>query len=97
MAVSEDEVRHIAKLVRLQVDEDELAGLARHFNEILGHFQRLREVDVDDVDESFIEGVEITPWRKDEVQPWGNREKALSQAPDREGDFFRVPRIVGEE
>lgn len=97
MAISEDEVRHIARLVRLEVDEAELPGLAHHFNGILGHFQRLQEVDVDQVDDSFVEGAEITPWRKDEVVRWENREKALGQAPDREGDFFKVPRIVGED
>ena len=97
MAVSEDEVRHIARLVRLEVDDSELSGMARHFNDILGHFERLQEVNIDDVDDSFIEGAEITPWRTDEVHPWQNREKALGQAPERDGDFFRVPRIVGEE
>lgn len=97
MAISEEEVRHIARLVRLEVDDSELAGMARHFNGILGHFERLQEVNVDDVDDSFIEGAEITPWRADEVRTWQNREKALGQAPERDGDFFRVPRIVGED
>jgi aspartyl-tRNA(Asn)/glutamyl-tRNA(Gln) amidotransferase subunit C len=97
MAISEEEIRQIARLVRLEVDDSELPGLARHFNGILGHFERLQEVDVEQVDDSFVEGVEITPWRKDEVVRWENREKALGQAPDREGDFFRVPRIVEED
>lgn len=97
MAISEDEVRHIARLVRLEVEDSELPGLARHFNDILGHFQRLQEIDVSRIDDSFVEGAEITPWRKDEVVRWENREKALAQAPDREGDFFKVPRIVEED
>jgi aspartyl-tRNA(Asn)/glutamyl-tRNA(Gln) amidotransferase subunit C len=97
MAVSKDEVRHIALLARLHVEEDEIQTLQRHLNGILVHFGRLKSLDLEGVDPFAREDLEITPWREDTVVPWDGREGALSQAPRREGDYFRVPRILENE
>ena len=96
MAITEDEVRHVAQLARLEVEGDEVAALAEYFNVIMGHFESLQEVDISDVDDAVDVVADIPPWREDVVEVWGNREGALAQAPDRDGDFFRVPRILEE-
>jgi aspartyl-tRNA(Asn)/glutamyl-tRNA(Gln) amidotransferase subunit C len=95
MAVGEKEVRHVAQLARLEVDDGEVAALVEHFNTILGYFERLKEVDTSSVAD-VLDNAEVTPWRDDEVRIWENRDEALAQAPDRDGDYFRVPQILEE-
>jgi aspartyl/glutamyl-tRNA(Asn/Gln) amidotransferase C subunit len=97
MAVSKEEVRHIALLARLHVEEDETQSLQRHLNGILEHFERLKSLDLESVDPFAREDLDVTPWREDIVVSWDGREGALSQAPRREGDYFRVPRILENE
>lgn len=96
MAISEEEVRKVALLARLEINEAEVQSMAHHFDSIMEHFNRLKELDLEDVDPFVVED-SGAPLREDEVAEWGHREDVLSQAPDRHGDFFRVPRIVGEE
>ncbi len=97
MAVTEEEVRHIAMLARLQVADEEAVSLRHHLNGILEHFERLQGMDLDNVDPFAREDLDVTPWREDKVVAWPGREDALSQAPRREGDYFRVPRILEKE
>ncbi|QTX33072.1 Asp-tRNA(Asn)/Glu-tRNA(Gln) amidotransferase subunit GatC [Aminithiophilus ramosus] len=96
MAITEDEVRHVARLARLEVEAEEVSALAGHFNAIMGHFESLQEVDVSHVGDVVDVVADIPPWREDVVVVWDNREGALAQAPDRDDDFFRVPRILEE-
>ena len=100
MAVTEDEVKHVARLARLEVGDPRvgcraLVDVAGHFNLILAHFERLQEVDTSGVVDA-VDAVDVTPWRNDEVASWDGREGALAQAPDRDEDYFRVPQILEE-
>jgi aspartyl/glutamyl-tRNA(Asn/Gln) amidotransferase C subunit len=97
MAVSKEEIRHIALLARLHVEENETESLQRHLNGILEHFGRLKNLDLENVDPFAREDLDITPWREDSVASWDGRDEALSQAPRREGDYFRVPKILESE
>ena len=94
--VSEEEVRHLARLVRLEVSEEEIPPLQKHFNEILEYFHSLGNMDLDGLDPYDPEESPSCPLRNDEVRLWGQRDAALEAAPEREGDYFKVPRIVGE-
>lgn len=96
MSITEQEVRKVALLARLEVDEEEISSLKQHFDSILEHFNKLNELDLDDIDPFVMQDARAL-LRDDKVETWQNREDALTEAPHREGDFFRVPRIVGEE
>ncbi len=96
MAISEQEVRKVALLARLEVDEEEVRSLAHHFDSILEHFGKLNELDLDNID-PFVMDETQTPLREDRAEKWELREDALNEASHRDGDFFRVPRIVSEE
>lgn len=96
MTISSEEIRHIANLARLQVSPEEADSLGKDLNGILAHFERLKNLDLSGIDPFAREDLETTPWRQDIVQAWDGREEALSQAPRRDGDFFRVPRILEE-
>jgi len=97
MAVSEEEVRRIALLARLEVDQAEVEGLQKHFNDILAHFHDLRNVDLGELQPGEGERKTVCPLREDSIENWDGRESALEEAPSREGDFFITPRIIGGE
>ena len=94
MSLNEDDVRKIAFLARIRVDEARLAPLAGELNNIVGWVEQLSEVDTDGV-EPMTSAVDIaTPLRKDEVNDGDKVEDILANAPDREGSFFAVPKVV---
>jgi aspartyl-tRNA(Asn)/glutamyl-tRNA(Gln) amidotransferase subunit C len=97
LAISKEEVKRVAMLARLDIDENELESMAGHFNSIIEHFNRLQALDLEGINPFVTEDTEGTPLREDVVREWRKRDIALKEAPDAEGDFFRVPRIMGEE
>ena len=94
MTISSEDIRHIANLARLQVGAEEADSLGKDMNAILVHFERLKNLDLSGIDPFAREDLEATPWREDVVKAWKGREEALSQAPNRDGDFFFFFRIL---
>ncbi|MEM9163936.1 MAG: Asp-tRNA(Asn)/Glu-tRNA(Gln) amidotransferase subunit GatC [Cyanobacteria bacterium P01_F01_bin.4] len=92
-----DQVRKVAHLARLDLTTDEEAQFTEQLNSILGYVEQLSELDTDDIEPTTraIEVSNIT--RKDELKPFEDREAILDCAPDREEDFFKVPKILGGE
>jgi len=94
MAITRDEVLHVARLARLALSPDEADRLGEQLGNILGYIKQLDRLDTRDVVPTS-HAVEMgTPFRDDVVRPFGDKEALLANAPDREGDFFRVPRII---
>ncbi len=95
MPIDRGTVRHIAALARLHVDPAEEERYVRELQAILAYVEQLQSIDVSGIEptSSVIAG---TPpaLRPDEDRDAGVREEALEQAPDRDGDYFRVPRVV---
>ena len=94
--ISADDVRKVAKLARLNLPDDKIATYTGQLESILGYVSQLEQVDTTGVPETT-RAVEVTNvTRQDGVNPTPVREEILNQAPQREGDFFRVPKILGE-
>lgn len=94
MTISQDEVRHVARLARLALSDAELSTLGEQLGRILDHVRQLDRLDTAGV-EPTCHAVETgTPFREDVAVPFSDREALLANAPDREGDAFRVPRIL---
>ena len=93
-AIAPEEVLRIAKLARLELEESEVAGLARDLGSILNYVHKLDELDTEGV-EATTHAVELkTALRKDEMMPGLDVELGLRQAPERLGDGFGVPKII---
>ena len=94
--ISADDVRKVAKLARLNLPDDKIATYTGQLESILGYVSQLEQVDTTGVPETTraVEGTNVT--RQDGVDPTPVREEILNQAPQREGDFFRVPKILAE-
>ena len=94
--ISADDVRKVAKLARLDLPEEKIATYTGQLESILDYVSHLAEIDTEGVPETT-RAVEVTNvTRKDGVTPTPVREEILNQAPLREGDFFRVPKILAD-
>jgi aspartyl-tRNA(Asn)/glutamyl-tRNA(Gln) amidotransferase subunit C len=94
MAISREDVEHIAFLARLGLSEDEKQTFQDQLSGILEYMQTLAELDTSDIPPT----AQVIPLRNvmrdDVVQPSLPREAVLANAPDREGDFLRVPPVL---
>ncbi|MCP9775867.1 Asp-tRNA(Asn)/Glu-tRNA(Gln) amidotransferase subunit GatC [Cyanobium sp. WAJ14-Wanaka] len=92
--ISADDVRKVAQLARLALPEEKIATYTGQLERILGYVAHLEQVDTEGVPPTTraVEVVNVT--RQDSVEPTGVRDDLLNLAPQREGDFFRVPRIL---
>ena len=94
--ISADDVRKVAKSARLNLPDDKIATYTGQLESILGYVSQLEQVDTTGVPETT-RAVEVTNvTRQDGVDPTPVREEILNQAPQREGDFFRVPKILAD-
>lgn len=92
--ISKKDVDHVALLGRLELTEQERDMYTKQLNDILEHFQSLERLDTENVPPT----AHVLPlknvFREDWVGQHISREDALSNCPDRDENFFKVPRIV---
>lgn len=95
MPIDAATVRKIAALARLRVEESEEERMARELAAILTYVEQLQALDLEGI-EPTSQVTEGAPpaLRPDEVRASEVRADALDQAPDRDGDYFRVPQVV---
>ncbi|MCK7522200.1 MAG: Asp-tRNA(Asn)/Glu-tRNA(Gln) amidotransferase subunit GatC [Ignavibacteriales bacterium] len=97
MSVTRKEVEHIAELARLQLNESELEEYTLQLNKILEYVEKLNELDTENVKPLShpVEGENV--FREDIVQSSVNGEDALKNAPSRDDEFFKVPKVIGND
>jgi aspartyl-tRNA(Asn)/glutamyl-tRNA(Gln) amidotransferase subunit C len=89
--IDREEVLHVARLARLELTEDEVGRMTTEMSKILGHIEKIGELDLEGVPPTS-HVVEVTgALRADEPRPSLPREAAFSAAPDIADDGFRVP------
>ena len=93
--VTPDLVRHVARLSRLALDESHVARYASQLQSILGYVAKIGEVDVSDVEPMAHAAPLHNVLRDDDVGPTLPRNEVLRNAPDTDGPFFRVPKVIG--
>ena len=91
MAISRDEVIHVARLARLELTEEEIARFQEQLSAILEAVGKVAELDLAEVEPTAHPLELANVWADDEPRPCLSVEEALANAPDRAGDFFRVP------
>jgi aspartyl-tRNA(Asn)/glutamyl-tRNA(Gln) amidotransferase subunit C len=90
-------VRKVANLARLELTADEEAQFTTQLGSILDYIEQLNQLDVSNVAPTTraIDVSNVT--REDILQPYPEREAILNSAPQQEGDFFRVPKILNAD
>lgn len=96
MKVPEKDVRHIAKLARLELTDSEVETFSNQLGDILGYMEKLNEVDTTTVEPLSHVHDQVNRLREDIVEPSIPRKEALKNAPETDGIFFKVPRVIKE-
>ena len=94
MSLDRDDVRKIAFLARIKIEDAELKPLADELNSIIGWVEQLGEVDTDGVQPMTSVAEMLAPQRPDQVTDGNVTEKVLANAPDRVKDFYAVPKVL---
>ncbi len=89
--IDRDQVLHVARLARLRLTDEEVERMTGELSSILDHIEKIGELQLDEVaPTSHVTDLENV-LRPDEPRPSLPRERALSEAPDTDGEGFRVP------
>ena len=94
MSVDTAQVRHIARLARMALDESEIEAMVPELNKILGFVEQLAEVDTEGVEPLTAVVASQLRLRADAVDDGGCREAILANAPDAQHGFFAVPKVI---
>jgi aspartyl-tRNA(Asn)/glutamyl-tRNA(Gln) amidotransferase subunit C len=94
MSVTNEQVRHIARLARIAMSDEEIARLAPELNNILGWVEQLSEVNTDGVEPLTAVIDQKLRLRDDVVTEGDIRDEILANAPDAQHGFFAVPKVI---
>ncbi|NLC88032.1 MAG: Asp-tRNA(Asn)/Glu-tRNA(Gln) amidotransferase subunit GatC [Clostridiaceae bacterium] len=94
MKVSREEILHIAKLANLNLKEEEIDTYLLHLQDILNFANIVNNAPVEGLTESFGVNENCNVFRKDEIIPFENNELLLSNAPEKERNMFKIPKVI---
>jgi aspartyl-tRNA(Asn)/glutamyl-tRNA(Gln) amidotransferase subunit C len=97
MAITRDQVAHVARLARLSFTPDELDRFTEQLDKIIAYADQVSAVATEDVPPTAHPLPLSNVFRPDEITPSLPQSKALSTAPESEQDRFSVPRIIEEQ
>jgi aspartyl-tRNA(Asn)/glutamyl-tRNA(Gln) amidotransferase subunit C len=92
--IEKKDVEYVAWLARLELSEEEKEKFTRQLGQVLEHAEKIKSLDAEDVEPTSHAIAMKNVMREDEVRPCLSQDEALSNAPSREGGYFKVPRII---
>ena len=94
--ITESEVRHVAKLSRLKLDDEQIKFFTSQLAHVLGYIAKLNELNVEGVEPMAHPTALTNRFRDDEPGQPLPIDKVLANAPDADPPFFKVPKVLGE-
>jgi aspartyl-tRNA(Asn)/glutamyl-tRNA(Gln) amidotransferase subunit C len=94
MKIDKASIKKIAHLARLEFDENSAEKMSNDMSQILDWVEQLNEVDTSQVDPLTTMSSEVNVMREDQVGTHLDHEAALKNAPKRDSDYFRVPKVL---
>ena len=94
MAISREEVIHIAKLASLNLTESEIEMYTNDMTEILEFANMINSVNTDNVSETIAANEKYNVFRKDEIKQSVDKEALLQNAPSKDDGMFRIPKVI---
>lgn len=94
MAISKEEIIHIAKLASLNLSDEEIERYTGDMQEILEFANMINNVNTEGMNETIAANEKCNVFRKDEVVNFENRELLLSNAPSQDEGMFRIPKVI---
>jgi aspartyl-tRNA(Asn)/glutamyl-tRNA(Gln) amidotransferase subunit C len=94
MKIDRTTLEKIAHLARLEIDEKDIPKMMEDMSKMVSFVEKLNEVDTEGVEPLTTMSHEINSLREDEVKDQLSKEEVLKNAPKRDKDFFRVPKVL---
>lgn len=94
MVVSKEELLHIAKLANLTINEDEIDKYILNLQDILNFANVVNSAPLDGVQETIAATELSNVFRKDEVVDYKDKEALLQNAPEKEDNMFKIPKVI---
>jgi aspartyl-tRNA(Asn)/glutamyl-tRNA(Gln) amidotransferase subunit C len=94
MKIDQDAIKKIAHLARLEFDENSAEKISKEMSQILDWVEQLNEIDTRAVEPLTTMTSEVNVMREDKVGQHLDHEAGLSNAPKRDSDYFRVPKVL---
>ena len=94
MKIDREQVEYLARLAGVELDEAEKETFSRQLLRIVGYVEKLNELDLTGVPPTAHTQDLTDVFREDKCRPGLSQEAALRMAPDRQGDYFRVPKVI---
>ena len=94
--ISEQTIREVAKLARLNLTDDEAKLFSSQLGDVLGAIDQIKQLDVDNVKPMPHAYDQTNVFRADQEAPGMSVDNALANAPDKDAPFFKVPKVLGD-
>ena len=94
MQVSKEEILHIAKLSNLNIKEEEIEEYRKNLQDILNFANTINNVETENISETIGSTGNVNVFREDEVKQYGDLEALLQNAPDKEDNMFKIPKVI---
>ena len=92
--VSKEELLHIAKLANLNIKEDELDNYMANLQDILNFANIVNNANTEGLGETIGENDKYNVFRKDEIAQFDNKEGIMANAPEKERNMFKIPKVL---
>jgi len=94
MKVSKEEILHIAKLANLKIEENEIDKYILNLQDILNYANIVNNAQTEGIDITIGTTGNYNVFRKDEVTEFNDKEALLENAPEKENDMFKIPKVI---
>ena len=94
MTVSKEELLHIANLADIKIKEDEIEKYLNNLQDILNYTELLNSMELENLDETIGANDNSNVFRKDEIITFENKEAMMDNAPEKERNMFKIPKVL---
>ena len=94
MGISREEILHIVDLASLSIEENEIESYRKNLQDILNFANIINKVNTENIDISIGTNNRINVFREDEIEEFSNKDGLLQNAPDKEDNMFRIPKVI---
>lgn len=94
MQINNNEIIHIAKLARINLEENEIENYKKNLEEILDFAETINHVNTENIGETIGINENYNVFRKDEIKQETSKEELLSNAPSQDEGMFRIPKVI---
>ena len=94
MEVSKEEILHIAKLANLKIKDEEISEYIKNLQDILNFANTVNNAPIEGLDTTIGAIDNFNVFRKDEIKVFEDNKALLQNAPEQEGNMFRIPKVI---